>query len=91
MSARRFAGVVTLVVCGLAPAATQRPSSDWPQWRGVNRDGAATFAAPAAWPEALNLKWKVEVGLGYSAPIIVGDRVCVDGSPQYRRYRTPPL
>ena len=47
----------------------------WPQWRGANRDGAATFTAPASWPDALNLKWKVEVGLGYSAPIIVGDRV----------------
>ena len=50
-------------------------ATDWPQWRGANRDGAARFAAPAAWPETLTLKWKVEVGLGYSAPIIVGDRV----------------
>lgn len=47
----------------------------WPQWRGVNRDGAATFAVPAAWPEQLNLKWKVDVGIGYAAPIIAGDRV----------------
>ena len=47
----------------------------WPQWRGANRDGAATFAAPAAWPEKLNLKWRVEVGTGYAAPITVGDRV----------------
>ena len=50
-------------------------STDWPQWRGANRDGAAAFTAPAAWPDALNLKWKVEVGLGYAAPIVVGDRV----------------
>lgn len=50
-------------------------SSDWPQWRGANRDGAATFAPPAAWPERLNQKWKVEVGIGYAAPITVGDRV----------------
>jgi outer membrane protein assembly factor BamB len=47
----------------------------WPQWRGANRDGAAAFTAPSTWPDALNLKWKVEVGLGYSAPIVVGDRV----------------
>ena len=76
MSARQLACVVTLAVCGLVPAAAQRPSTDWPQWRGANRDGAASsFTAPASWPDALNLKWKVEVGLGYSAPIIVGDRV----------------
>jgi outer membrane protein assembly factor BamB len=47
----------------------------WPQWRGANRDGSATFTAPATWPESLNLKWKVEVGTGYAAPITVGDRV----------------
>ncbi|MFA5909330.1 MAG: PQQ-binding-like beta-propeller repeat protein [Vicinamibacterales bacterium] len=76
MTPRLLGCVVTLAVCGLSPAAAQRPSTDWPQWRGANRDGAATaFAAPASWPDALNLKWKVEVGLGYSAPIIVGDRV----------------
>ena len=55
--------------------AAQTQVEGWPQWRGANRDGAATFAAPAAWPEKLNLKWKVDVGIGYAAPITVGDRV----------------
>jgi len=48
---------------------------EWPQWRGANRDGAAAFSAPAAWPDALSKKWQVEVGTGYAAPITVGDRV----------------
>ena len=47
----------------------------WPQWRGANRDGAATFTTPTTWPEKLTLKWKVDVGTGYAAPITVGDRV----------------
>ena len=47
----------------------------WPQWRGAGRDGAAAFKAPASWPDQLTLKWKVDVGLGYAAPITVGDRV----------------
>jgi outer membrane protein assembly factor BamB len=47
----------------------------WPQWRGVNRDGAAAFAVPASWPDKLNLKWKVEIGTGYAAPLLVGERV----------------
>jgi outer membrane protein assembly factor BamB len=47
----------------------------WPQWRGAKPDGAATFSTPQAWPDKLNLKWKVDVGIGYSAPIIAGDRV----------------
>jgi outer membrane protein assembly factor BamB len=52
--------------------------SDWPQWRGVNRDGVvAAFTEPKAWPEQLSLKWKVDVGAGYSAPIIVGNRIYI--------------
>jgi outer membrane protein assembly factor BamB len=50
-------------------------AQDWPQWRGPNRDGAASFDSPAAWPESLQQQWKVEVGLGYATPLLVGDRV----------------
>ena len=54
----------------------QRPSADWPQWRGPDRDGAvASFAAPASWPESLTQKWKVDVGLGYATPLVVGNRI----------------
>ena len=54
----------------------QRPATDWTQWRGPNRDGViAGFAAPASWPERLNQRWKVEVGLGYATPIVVGNRI----------------
>lgn len=54
----------------------QSRSTDWPQWRGLNRDGAAAaFPEPQAWPAQLTQKWKVDVGLGYSAPITVGNRV----------------
>ena len=75
MAHRIAALVLTLVVCSLVPAAAQRPNTDWPQWRGAQRDGAAAFMPPATWPERLTERWKVEVGLGYSAPIIAGDRV----------------
>ena len=60
-----------LVVVGVTPITAQ----NWPQWRGANRDGAAIFTPPKAWPEKLTLQWKVDVGTGYSAPITVGDRV----------------
>ena len=75
MSPRAAALVLTLVVCRLVPMAAQRPNIDWPQWRGAQRDGAASFTPPATWPERLTQRWKVEVGIGYSAPIIAGDRV----------------
>jgi hypothetical protein len=50
-------------------------AADWPQWRGSGRDGKA-------WPatlqgDALQQIWREELGLGYSGPIVVGDRVFV--------------
>ena len=78
MSGRRFsilvAGLIlSAILTGLE--ARQNRVAGWPQWRGANRDGAATFTPPKAWPEKLTLKWKVDVGTGYAAPITVGDRV----------------
>jgi outer membrane protein assembly factor BamB len=53
-------------------------AQDWPQWRGPNRDGAiAAFSEPASWPERLAQRWRVEVGLGYATPLLVGDRLYV--------------
>ena len=49
---------------------------DVTQWRGANRDGVVTgFTAPASWPEQLTERWKIEIGLGYSTPLVVGNRV----------------
>ncbi len=62
---------------GLAAAVeAQRASTDWTQWRGPDRDGAvASFTAPASWPQSLTAKWKVDVGLGYATPLVVGNRI----------------
>jgi outer membrane protein assembly factor BamB len=69
-----------IVVSGLLAAilsAQSRPP-DWPQWRGLNRDGAAvSFTDPKSWPDRLTRKWKVDVGLGYATPIVVGERVYI--------------
>jgi outer membrane protein assembly factor BamB len=68
--------VVGTMVGMTAIGHAQRPSADWTQWRGPNRDGAiAGFTAPAAWPEMLVKRWNVEVGTGYATPIVVGDRI----------------
>src|SRR5262245_34069441 len=58
--------------------AQQRPAAgnDWPQWRGPSRDGAAAAPTdPKAWPEQLTQKWKVDVGLGYATPLVIGNRI----------------
>lgn len=52
-------------------------ASDWPQWRGPQRNGQ--FAGPP-WPDKLDTNhlrqvWRVELGPSYSGPIVSGERV----------------
>ncbi|MGC6467242.1 MAG: PQQ-binding-like beta-propeller repeat protein [Akkermansiaceae bacterium] len=52
---------------------------DWTQWRGPTRDSQIHQSA-SAWPDSINgdnLKklWSVELGPGYSSPIISGSRI----------------
>jgi outer membrane protein assembly factor BamB len=68
---------VIVILVGVATIASAQSSpQDYPQWRGRNRDGAASgFVAPKTWPEKLTRRWKVEVGEGYATPIVVGRTV----------------
>jgi outer membrane protein assembly factor BamB len=72
---------ILLVVALLSAAVildAQRPSRDYIQWRGQQRDGSASaFVEPKQWPAALTHRWKVDVGEGYGTPLIVGDIVYV--------------
>lgn len=75
-AARSVALLPVAFVLTVSTGLAQTASRDWTQWRGPNRDGtASTLAMPKAWPEQLSMKWKVEVGIGYSTPIVVGNRV----------------
>ena len=73
----RLASMITALLVGLtAVNHAQLAPGDVTQWRGANRDGIiAGFTEPAAWPEQLNQRWKIEIGLGYATPLVVGDRV----------------
>jgi len=67
---------VVLISIAVGTLSAQRPSNDWPQWRGPNRDGSAAAPTDAkAWPEQLTQKWKVDVGLGYATPLVIGNRI----------------
>ena len=54
-------------------------ADDWPQWRGINRDGVWNetgiidkFNAPE-----VNIRWRVPVSSGYSGPTVADGRVFV--------------
>ncbi len=62
----------------LALLALPALAADWPQWRGPARDGRIPGLKPrASWPAALRPAWKVGVGSGHAAPLVVGGRAYV--------------
>jgi hypothetical protein len=76
---------VFLVAIGV-PAIADQPvddgfqvaTSDWPWWRGPNRNGQASSdqTPPQQWSETENIAWKSPIaGRGYGSPILFGDRV----------------
>lgn len=72
-------------------------AEDWPQWRGVNRDGRweadgllQKFPGDAGATNQLPLEWSVPIGAGYSGPTVADGRVFVtdrqtDGAKQSER------
>lgn len=60
---------------------TRSAEPDWPQWQGPRRDGISEETGLLqAWPEVPELLWKAEgLGFGYSAPILVRDRLYLTG------------
>jgi outer membrane protein assembly factor BamB len=68
--------VVAWVIGAGVVSTAQLAPQDYPQWRGQNRDGAASaFAEPKTWPDRLTRQWKVDVGDGYATPIVIGKTV----------------
>jgi outer membrane protein assembly factor BamB len=59
-------------ICGLGHAIGQTsPNTSWPGWLGPQRNGWVDgFQPPAQWPEQLKRGWQVEVGTGYSSPLV---------------------
>jgi outer membrane protein assembly factor BamB len=52
-------------------------AAQWPQWRGPSRNGVVTAAGTPKWPAAWKRAWRVDVGEGYSSPVVAAGRVFV--------------
>jgi outer membrane protein assembly factor BamB len=75
---------LSLALLAVRPAA----ALDWPQFRGVNRDGVSGETGLArTWPaEGPRLVWKRAIGEGYAGISVVGDRLYTmdsDGTTEY--------
>jgi outer membrane protein assembly factor BamB len=65
--------VALTIVLGFGSAAS---AQDWTQWRGPTRDGIVPASgATTSWPESLRRVWSVEIGEGYSSPVVSSGRV----------------
>ena len=68
----RYLIVLFALVAGVSPSFGQ----DWTQWRGPTRDGIVPAAViPKEWPKAVKRAWVVEIGEGYSSPVVANGRV----------------
>lgn len=53
-------------------------AQEWTQWRGPARDGSVSAKnSPAKWPETFQRTWRLEIGEGYSSPVVDRGRVFV--------------
>jgi outer membrane protein assembly factor BamB len=77
VKSRLLAALATICLYCFALSITTS-ASDWPQWRGPDRNGISTETGllkqwPAAGPKLL---WQVnDLGDGYSTPAVVGNRI----------------
>jgi outer membrane protein assembly factor BamB len=74
----RWINVSAISVCLLLAASAW--TEDWPQWRGLNRDGLSKETGLLKeWPkEGPKLLWQVnDLGSGYATPSVAGGRIYV--------------
>jgi outer membrane protein assembly factor BamB len=84
MTARTFALIGALSWSLVGPSFGQMSArvGDWPQWRGLNRDGVSRETGLLrAWPAGgPKLAWSIRgIGVGYAGPALAGEHLYVLG------------
>ena len=72
-----------LIVAGLLLCSSAAVADDWPQWMGPQRDGLSRETGLLkSWPTGGPKKLWIndDLGVGYSGPAVVGDRLYIMGS-----------
>jgi outer membrane protein assembly factor BamB len=73
---KKFSLLISLTTVLIIIGSLSISAQDWPQWRGINRDGKVNgFKAPRKWPKELTQVWKVNVGFGDATPLLVDKKM----------------
>jgi outer membrane protein assembly factor BamB len=68
----------TWAIAGLLVTGSVVSAQEWTGWRGPSRDGSVPAAmVPKPWPKSLTRSWQVEVGEGYSSPVVSNGRAFI--------------
>src|SRR5215210_4113085 len=81
--------LLALILCGMV---TVGQAADWPQFRGPNGSAVADDKPlPTEWAKDRNVAWKAQVpGYGWSAPVVVGDKVFVTTASSDKQRKPTP-
>lgn len=64
-----------LILFSIVLSASSASAQEWTQWRGPSRDGIVPAAViPRQWPKATRRSWQVDIGEGYSSPVVANGR-----------------
>jgi outer membrane protein assembly factor BamB len=86
---RHFVLFAFLPVLVAVPSA--RAENSWPQFRGSHSGTADGTGLPTSWSTTKNVVWKTEIpGLGWSSPVVWGDRVFVTAAVSEHKAAAPP-
>lgn len=73
---KKLSFLISLITVLIITGSLSTSAQDWPQFRGINRDGKVTgFKAPQVWPKELTQQWKINVGFGDASPVLVGKKL----------------
>ena len=91
----RTRGLLVICLLGVALILLAQNSatvSDWPDWRGPNRDGTSPAKGlPEKWSlNGENLAWKAPYG-GRSTPVILGDRLYLENTAGSGAHEQEPV
>ena len=75
----------------VATSRVEMAPTDWPWWRGLNRDGiaAADQQPPLHWSETQNVLWKAPIpGRGHGSATVVGNQVFLATADEEREVQS---